>query len=146
MATRTATVCDMPQGMVSWAGPPNPVRRMCDRLASSACVICHRDVCAEHIAFRLAATIANLAPPENPQHQPPKPVLPCMDKTLYRDMCMECHQLLTALKERGGQSAFGGTVYPRIDLETALFALLDAVGVEIGAARAAINLTDPETK
>jgi hypothetical protein len=117
---------------------------MCDRLASSSCSICHRDVCPEHISFRLAATISNIAPPENPQHQPPKPVLPCIDKTLYRDMCMECHQLLTALKERGGASAFGGPItYPKIDLETPLFALLDAVGVEIGAARATLNLTDP---
>jgi hypothetical protein len=148
MATRTVTVCDMPRGISAIAMPASVTRQPCDRLASDSCGVCHRDVCGDHVAFKLAATIANVAPPENPQHQPPKPVLPVAEKTLYRPICMECHLLFTALKERGGQQAFGtgagAVAYPKIDLEAPLFALLEAIAVEIGAARATMNLTETD--
>ncbi len=147
MANRNVTVCDMPRGIASFAPPGRMPRLACDRLACDTCGVCHRDVCADHVAFKLAATIANVSPPENPQHQPPKPILECVSMTLYRGICMECHSFFTDLKKNGGQRTLSSVpTLPRIEIDNHLTALLDAIAVEIGSARATLNLTDgPET-
>jgi hypothetical protein len=150
MAQKNVVVCDMFAGVYRELFAVSPVgfrQPMCDRLASYACPICHRDVCTDHRAFGLSVTLANTSPPENPQSRPQKPLLPCVNDVLTVAICIECHLLYTAIKQRGGAKPFGtgdtAIEYPKISTVPHMQTLLDAIYVELGAARATITLTDP---
>lgn len=141
MAKQHVVVCDLPRGIpaADMSGKP------CDRLASGTCAVCGRDVCPDHIAFKLEARLVTTAPSKVAGQNPPDPILPCVDFVLASPICMECHKLIHEVKTRGG-SNFGKTPIPKVDMNPHLAALLEAAFAELGAARATMTLTEDPPK
>ncbi len=140
MAKRNVVVCDLPKIPGSVSTSP------CDKLATSTCAICGRDVCVDHIAFALEARLTTMAPPKLPGQKPPEPILPCVEYMLASKICQECHVFANDVKTRGGQRFGGGPHIPSIDMNPHLATLLESAITEFGAARATVTLTDDAKK